>query len=106
LDAIAPRAALCAEALVALGNPKAVLIFAAFFRQFVDPGDYWRSFAAVASVFLLLEALAILAYATLGWLAGRAVGRRLLWLHKVSRLAMIVFGVLPLLARRAHASAY
>ncbi|MGH1574884.1 LysE family translocator [Methylobacterium sp. P31] len=39
--------------LVALGNPKAILIFTAFFPQFIDPDDYWTSFAVVGSLYLV-----------------------------------------------------
>lgn len=31
------------EFLVAIGNPKAILIFTAFFPQFVDMNNYWTS---------------------------------------------------------------
>lgn len=97
-------AAFRAEALVALGNPKAILIFAAFFPQFVDTGDYWRSYLAVASAFLALEALAILTYSMIGVIMGRAAKGRMNWLRKASGLAMILFGALLLFARKATPS--
>jgi len=102
--AVSLGAAFRAEALVALGNPKALLIFAAFFPQFVDPAAYWRGYLAVASTFLVLELLAIATYAALGWVMGRTGRRRLHWLRRGSGLAMIAFGAL-LLTRRATPSA-
>jgi len=98
-------AALQAEALAAFANPKAILIFAAFFPQFVDPGEYWRSYLAVASAFLFLEALAILAYGACGKLMGRAARGHVNWFRKASGTAMILFGVLLLLTRRANPAA-
>lgn len=94
------RAVFRAEALVALGNPKALLIFAAFFPQFVNPGDYWRSYLVVASSFLALEAMAILTYAIVGWNMGRATKGHLQWFRKASGVAMISFGALLLFTRR------
>src|SRR5690606_41352375 len=50
------------EFLVAIGNPKAILIFTAFFPQFVDMNNYWTSFMIQGVIFLLLEVIAIAAY--------------------------------------------
>ncbi len=43
------------EFLVAAGNPKAILVFTAFFPQFVTPGAYWQSFAIEGAIFLAFE---------------------------------------------------
>ncbi len=88
------------EALVALGNPKAILIFAAFFPQFVDPDSYWQSYALVGGLFLALEFAALTLYALLGFVAGGAAGRGLRRLTQISGLAMVGFGLALLFARR------
>ncbi|MDQ1920291.1 LysE family translocator [Massilia pseudoviolaceinigra] len=55
------------EFLVAAGNPKAILIFTAFLPQFVNPTEASApQFAVLGTLFLLLELLAIAAYAYMG----------------------------------------
>lgn len=55
------------EFLVAAGNPKAILIFTAFLPQFVDPArPSLPQFAVLGALFLLLEWIAIAAYAYMG----------------------------------------
>lgn len=55
------------EFLVAAGNPKAILIFTAFLPQFVVPGEpIAAQFALLGALFLLLEWVAISAYAYMG----------------------------------------
>jgi len=55
------------EFLVAAGNPKAILIFTAFLPQFVDPGQaVTPQFAVLGALFLMLEWIAIGAYAYMG----------------------------------------
>jgi threonine/homoserine/homoserine lactone efflux protein len=55
------------EFLVAAGNPKAILIFTAFLPQFVRPGEASApQFALLGCLFLLLETIAIAAYACMG----------------------------------------
>ncbi|MDL5601430.1 LysE family translocator [Bacillus subtilis] len=55
------------EFLVAAGNPKAILIFTAFLPQFVDPNrDITPQFMLLGVLFLLLEWIAISAYAYMG----------------------------------------
>ncbi|GLS14570.1 LysE family translocator [Hydrogenophaga electricum] len=55
------------ECLVAAGNPKAILIFTAFLPQFVDPArPSLPQFAVLGALFLLLEWVAIAAYAYIG----------------------------------------
>ena len=47
------------EFLIAIGNPKAILIFTAFFPQFIDSAHYLASFAVLGAIFLVLEFAAI-----------------------------------------------
>jgi threonine/homoserine/homoserine lactone efflux protein len=55
------------EFLVAAGNPKAILIFTAFLPQFVDPSQpVTPQFAVLGALFLMLEWIAIGAYAYMG----------------------------------------
>ncbi|MGE7955142.1 LysE family translocator [Pseudomonas sp. NPDC089530] len=55
------------EFLVAIGNPKAILIFTAFLPQFVDPAaPVPGQFLVLGALFLVLEWIAISAYAYMG----------------------------------------
>ncbi|WP_248805600.1 LysE family translocator [Pseudomonas sp. MWU13-2100] len=55
------------EFLVAAGNPKAILIFTAFLPQFIDPTrGVCAQFAVLGALFLMLELIAISAYAYMG----------------------------------------
>lgn len=55
------------EFLVAAGNPKAILIFTAFLPQFVNPAQAAApQFAVLGALFLVLEWVAIAAYACMG----------------------------------------
>lgn len=74
------------EFFVASGNPKAILIFTAFLPQFVDPaGPVGAQFFVLGVLFLLLELVALAAYAWMGarmqnWFAqprGRKVFNRI-----------------------------
>ncbi|TQV76338.1 LysE family translocator [Denitrobaculum tricleocarpae] len=98
--AMSLRGAFRREGLVAVGNPKAILIFAAFFPQFVQVDSYFESYAFLGAVFLLLEAIAISLYAALGALAARAAASKLHWFQRASGLGMMLFGGLLLLTRR------
>ena len=94
------RTAFRNEGLVALTNPKAILIFAAAFPQLIDVDQYWSSYLSVASVFLVLEFVAIGLYALLGRLARTFMARRLPWFQRISGTGMIGFGALLLLAKQ------
>jgi threonine/homoserine/homoserine lactone efflux protein len=94
------KACFRSEALVALGNPKAILIFAAFFPQFVKVDAYLLSYLTLGGVFLVLEAAAILIYALVGSLAARSAAAKLHWFHRGSGVGMILFGLLLLLTKR------
>lgn len=93
------------EFLVAIGNPKAILIFTAFFPQFVVPGSYWGSFMVLGSIFLILELFAIALYAYAGTRLSRVMrnARGLNWINRISGSTMIAFGVLLAAARRPAA---
>ncbi|WP_321354714.1 LysE family translocator [Pseudomonas extremaustralis] len=55
------------EFLVAAGNPKAILILTAFLPQFVVPGEpITPQFTLLGAMFLMLEWIAISAYAYMG----------------------------------------
>jgi len=90
------------EFLVAAGNPKAILVFTAFFPQFVDRTAYATSFAILGAIFLLLELVAIVVYAALGArLTSLSRGaRKLKWFNRASGALMIGFGLLLAFARR------
>lgn len=97
-----PRDFMRQEFLVAAGNPKAILIFTAFFPQFVAPLAYWQSFLLLGAVFLLLEVIAIAAYAYFGTrLTGLMRNARgLRWINRISGGTMIAFGAALALSRR------
>ncbi|PUA19336.1 LysE family translocator [Glaciimonas sp. PCH181] len=93
------------EFLVAAGNPKAILIFTAFFPQFVDQSAYTTSFLMLGATFLLLELVAIAIYALIGArlriFTNSAKGFR--WFNRVSGSMMIAFGVVLAFLRRPAA---
>jgi threonine/homoserine/homoserine lactone efflux protein len=90
------------EFYVAAGNPKAILIFTAFFPQFVDRTHYAVSFAALGATFLVLELVAIAIYALIGarlrFLIVNPKG--FVWLNRVSGSLMVGFGTLLAVLRR------
>ncbi|BBN65612.1 LysE family translocator [Pseudomonas syringae pv. pisi] len=64
------------EFLVAIGNPKAILLFTAFLPQFVDQqSDVSGQFAVLGGLFLVLEYVAIALYAAMGIHARRLLAR-------------------------------
>jgi homoserine/homoserine lactone efflux protein len=106
LHATALRRPLKALALqefwTAIGNPKAILIFTAFFPQFIEPGSYGASFAVMGLAFLALEIVAVVFYALLGHRLSRLSRNRNVfgWLNRLSGATMIGFGLALLLTRR------
>jgi len=107
-DAAAPpsmRALVRQEFTVAAGNPKAILVFTAFFPQFVVPGAYATSYLLLGTTFLLLEVVAIALYAMLGARMRRLANgsRAMRWFNKVSGSMMVGFGLLLAFTRRPAA---
>lgn len=96
LQTLDVRRAFRQECLVALSNPKAILIFAAFFPQFVVVDQYWTSYALLGAAFLAMELVAILIYAAAGRYAARVAANRLPWFQRMSGAGMIAFGCLLL----------
>lgn len=94
------REAFRREAVVCMGNPKTIVIFSAFFPQFIDPSDYWRSWVIMGALFIALEAVVVVLYASLGRFAARAAGARMHWIQGGSGAGMILFAVVLLLASR------
>lgn len=96
------RARIRREFMVAIGNPKAILIFTAFFPQFVAPSHYWSSFLILGAIFLALETVAIALYAYAGTRLSGVVAKAggLRWVNRISGATMIGFGAMLALARR------
>ncbi|SFB04242.1 Threonine/homoserine/homoserine lactone efflux protein [Collimonas sp. OK607] len=90
------------EFLVAAGNPKAILVFTAFFPQFVDRSAYTTSFIVLGATFLLFELIAIAIYAAIGTRLGTLTnaGGRFRWFNRASGSLMIGFGLLLAFLRR------
>lgn len=90
------------EFLVAIGNPKAILIFTAFFPQFIAPGHYMSSYALLGAIFLALEVVAIALYAYAGTRLSGVMhsAHGLQWINRISGTTMIAFGALLAAARR------
>ncbi|MFY0596572.1 MAG: LysE family translocator [Cognatishimia sp.] len=91
------RSAFRSEMLVAVGNPKAILVFAAFFPQFVAVESYAQSYLILGGLFLAMEVVALMIYAIVGRFAARAASQRLHWFQRASGFGMIGFGLLLLL---------
>ncbi len=93
------------ELWVAAGNPKAILVFTAFFPQFVDPTSYTLSFTILGATFLAFETIAIVVYSFIGARLGRYMrdGRALKWFNRTSGAMMIGFGVMLMFTRRPAA---
>jgi threonine/homoserine/homoserine lactone efflux protein len=90
------------ELWVAAGNPKAILVFTAFFPQFVDPQSYALSFTILGATFLVFEVFAIAVYSFIGAKLGRYMrnGRALRWFNRASGTMMIGFGLALMFTRR------
>ncbi len=86
------------EAIVACSNPKAILIFAAFFPQFIDASAYWQSYLLLGVAFLLMEASAVFVYACAGRFASKIAAGKLPLIQRLSGLTMCVFGALLLVS--------
>jgi threonine/homoserine/homoserine lactone efflux protein len=87
---------------VAAGNPKAILVFTAFFPQFVDPQSYALSFTILGATFLAFESIAIIIYSFIGARLGRYFrnGRALTWFNRASGTMMIGFGLALMFTRK------
>lgn len=78
---------------IAIANPKAILIFTAFFPQFIQLEYYWSDFFILGTSFLILEFFAVLCYALLGAkLIAVLKQERLGLINKISGVLMIAFG--------------
>ena len=93
------------EFTVAAGNPKAILVFTAFFPQFVVPGAYASSYLLLGATFLVFELVAIALYAMLGARMRRLANgsRAMRWFNKVSGSMMVGFGLILAFTRRPAA---
>jgi len=93
------------EFYVAAGNPKAILVFTAFFPQFVDRGHYAISFAVLGATFLVLELVAIAVYSVVGarLRSFTANPKGFVWLNRASGSLMVVFGALLAMLHRPAA---
>jgi threonine/homoserine/homoserine lactone efflux protein len=105
-DASAPSPSLrkltLQELWVAAGNPKAILVFTAFFPQFVDAQAYAASFTILGATFLVFELVAIMIYSFIGARLGRYLrdGSALRWFNRTSGTMMIGFGLALIFTRR------
>ena len=99
------RAAFVRSLGVALSNPKALLFFAAFLPQFIDPAlPQSPQYALLGALFIGIDALVMVAYAVAGrqavrWLS--PLGLR--YLHRSCAVAMAALAAL-LASYRKHAS--
>ena len=86
----------------AVGNPKAILVFTAFFPQFVVPGAYASSYVLLGVTFLVFELVAIALYALLGARMRRLANgsRAMRWFNRVSGSMMVGFGLILAFTRR------
>lgn len=99
------RALVRQEFTVAAGNPKAILVFTAFFPQFVVPGAYASSYVLLGLTFLVFELVAIALYALLGARMRRLANgsRAMRWFNRVSGSMMVGFGLILAFTRRPSA---
>jgi threonine/homoserine/homoserine lactone efflux protein len=90
--------AITREAMTALSNPKAILVFAAFIPSFVDTDNYAISYAILGAIFLTFELVAIAIYAAIGSYTARSAKLQLHWMQRISGIGMMTFGGLMLFA--------
>lgn len=96
------------EFLTAIGNPKAILIFTAFFPQFLDPAvAYGPQFSMMGVTFIVMESCVLLAYGLLG---GQVKGfiksaRHMRVLNRVSGTLLVAAGVLLAFTDRSRTTA-
>ena len=96
------------EFLTAVGNPKAILIFTAFFPQFLDPAAaYGQQFMIMGVTFIAMEVGVLLGYGLLG---GQVKGlirsaRHMRVLNRVSGTLLVGAGVLLALTDRSRTTA-
>jgi threonine/homoserine/homoserine lactone efflux protein len=99
------RAAFTRSLTVALSNPKALLFFAAFLPQFVDPAMALApQYALLGGLFVAIDALVMVAYALAGRQAVRWLSQAgLRWLHRGCAMGMGLLALL-LASYRRHAA--
>lgn len=96
------------EFLTAIGNPKAILIFTAFFPQFLDPAlAYGPQFSMMGVTFIIMESCVLLAYGLLG---GQVKGfiksvQHMRVLNRVSGTLLVAAGVLLAFTDRSRTTA-
>ena len=92
--AAAPRGGFVLQGfLVALGNPKTLLFFGAFFPQFIDPAaDPGLQIAVMGLTAMAFAAVSDSAYALLSGGAGRALSQRRIRLLTRTSGAMLIGG--------------
>lgn len=84
------------EFWVAACNPKALLVFTAFFPRFVERSAYVESFVILGATFLVLEVIAIAIYAAIGSRVYSMPSNttRLTHFNRISGAVMVIFGLL------------
>ena len=96
------------EFITAIGNPKAILIFTAFFPQFLDPAvAYGPQFAVMGTTFIAMETTVLLAYGLIG---GQVKGlirsaTHMRMLNRVSGTLLVGAGVLLAFTDRTRSTA-
>ncbi len=101
------KALIAREFWTAATNPKAMLVFTAFFAPFVDPSrPAFGQILALGAVALALEAVAVAIYAFAGARLGRFTRspRGLGLVNRLSGAALIAAGLALLFARRPASS--
>ena len=99
------RQAFTSSLTVALSNPKALLFFAAFLPQFVDPAVALApQYALLGALFVAIDALVMVAYALAGRQAVRWLSQAgLRWLNRGCAVGMGLLALLLASVRR-HAA--